>query len=176
MLMRIRASWYGRIAVASPSSVCSRQTNPGVRSASALISGRAAAKSAITGSVISPRTRPMLTWARWNRGSVSLKPSVPLQPKTIRGPPAQLRLRALLPPALPELEVRRIEHPLPERYLAALQPLGRDDVGHDGGLDPDVRGNAGEEMGRGDAEPGLPRPFVTAALPPHDETPLMGAI
>src|SRR5688500_10133177 len=72
----MRVSSYGRTAVASPSSVWSRQTKPRLCSARALISGRRATNSAMTGSVVSPRARAMLTWASWNLVSVTCCSSV----------------------------------------------------------------------------------------------------
>src|SRR5580658_1118724 len=53
----------GRMAVASPASVCSRQTNPGELSARALMRSRLAAKSAMTGESIGPRMSPMFSCA-----------------------------------------------------------------------------------------------------------------
>src|SRR3954452_10095647 len=63
MLTRIRSSAKGRIDVASPSSVCSRQTNPGARSAIALTGSSSATKSARAGESIGSRGIAMLAWA-----------------------------------------------------------------------------------------------------------------
>src|SRR5688572_7993598 len=52
MLTSVFSFSNGRMPVASPSSVCSRQTKPGAASATALIRSRFAAKSAITGESI----------------------------------------------------------------------------------------------------------------------------
>src|SRR5436305_1304403 len=60
----IRSSSYGRRYVALPSSVCSRHTNPGLPSASALISSRRATKPAMTASSSGAFMRAMFTWAR----------------------------------------------------------------------------------------------------------------
>ena len=49
MLMRKRSSSVGRIAVASPASVCSRQTKPGLSSARRLIGSSSATNPAISG-------------------------------------------------------------------------------------------------------------------------------
>src|SRR5262245_35218468 len=59
----MRSSSYGRRYVASPASVCSRHTNPGLRSARALISSSRATKPAMTGSSSVPFILPILTWA-----------------------------------------------------------------------------------------------------------------
>src|SRR5678816_3384966 len=67
MLIAIRSSSaYGRIAVALPSSVCNRQTNPGLRSASALIGSSCERNPSMIGSSMGARSRPMLTCARLN--------------------------------------------------------------------------------------------------------------
>jgi hypothetical protein len=50
-------------AVALPSSVCSRQTNPGAPSAAAFTGSRAATKSASSGLSSGSRIRPMFTCA-----------------------------------------------------------------------------------------------------------------
>src|SRR5580704_4684609 len=65
MLTIIRSSSYGRIAVASPSSVARRQTNPGARSASSLTGSSAALKPTITGPSIGPFASPTLSCASW---------------------------------------------------------------------------------------------------------------
>src|SRR4029453_17454363 len=53
------------MAVASPSSVWSRQTNPGLRSARALTGSSWATKPASSGPSRGARRVAMLTWARW---------------------------------------------------------------------------------------------------------------
>src|SRR5215471_19242809 len=55
-----------RTAVALPSSVCSRQTNPGAASARALTGSSAAMKPASCGLSSGARSRPVLTWASTN--------------------------------------------------------------------------------------------------------------
>ena len=52
-----------RTAVAFPSSVCSRQTNPGAASAAALTGSSAATKPASSGLSSGARSRPMFTCA-----------------------------------------------------------------------------------------------------------------
>jgi hypothetical protein len=54
-----------RTAVASPSSVCSRQTKPGAASASAFTGSSASTKPASAGSVSGATGRATLTWASW---------------------------------------------------------------------------------------------------------------
>src|SRR5687767_8103239 len=109
------------------------------------------------------------------RGGVALRPIslVPLQPEPVGGAAAHWRRLTWLSVALTELEVLRIQYPDGERGLAPLQPLGPDDVGHDCRLDPDVRRHAGKEMDRGAAEPGFPRPLVSAAGSLHEVMSLM---
>src|SRR5262245_32777693 len=68
MLIAMRSSsGNGRMAVALPSSVCRRQTNPGLVSASALRGSSCVRKPSMIGSSIGARKRPMFTCARWNR-------------------------------------------------------------------------------------------------------------
>lgn len=64
MLTSMFSSSNGRIAVASPASVCKRHTKPLERSATALMRSRLAAKSAMTGESIGPLMTPMLSWAK----------------------------------------------------------------------------------------------------------------
>src|SRR5881628_666224 len=64
MLTMMRSSSYGRIAVASPSSVFNRQTKPGDDSARAFTSSSRATNSAMTGESIGPSMRAMLSSAR----------------------------------------------------------------------------------------------------------------
>jgi hypothetical protein len=65
MLSSRFGSSNGRMSVALPESDCSRQTKPGVPSASALMRSRLAAKSAITGESIGARITPTLSCASW---------------------------------------------------------------------------------------------------------------
>jgi hypothetical protein len=76
MLISNWSSSNGRMPVAFPASDWSRQTKPGLASASALIGSRSATKSAISGAVSGATRRPMLTWAMWNWvGSVGMRRS-----------------------------------------------------------------------------------------------------
>src|SRR4029079_577218 len=63
MLTISRSSSKGRIAVASPSSVCSRHTNPGAASARAVTGSHASTNPASSGSVSGATGRPMFSWA-----------------------------------------------------------------------------------------------------------------
>jgi hypothetical protein len=60
----IRSSSKGRMEVASPSSVWSRHTNPGLWSARALIGSSAATNPASSGPSSGARTVATFTWAR----------------------------------------------------------------------------------------------------------------
>src|SRR4029453_16671924 len=60
----IRSSSKGRMAVASPSSVWSRHTNPGLASARALTGSSSATKPASSGPSRGARRVAMFTWAR----------------------------------------------------------------------------------------------------------------
>src|SRR5262245_49665501 len=81
MLKRMRSSSKARIAVASPSSVCSLHTKPGLRSARALIAASCETNPSIRGSSRGARMRATLACARWN-------PSEPMKP-----PPPPTRYR-----------------------------------------------------------------------------------
>jgi hypothetical protein len=59
------SSWNARIAVASPASVCSRQTKPGASSAIRLTGSSASTNPASCGESSGASTRPMLHCARW---------------------------------------------------------------------------------------------------------------
>src|SRR5215213_3056899 len=54
--------------VALPVSSCSRQTNPGLRSARALTGSRFSRRSSMRGSSIGARSRPTFSWARCTPG------------------------------------------------------------------------------------------------------------
>lgn len=51
--------------------------------------------------------------------------------------------------------------------LAALETLGPDDVGHAGGLNPDLGGDAGIEVGGAGEEPRFAGAVVAATLSVH---------
>src|SRR6266536_2087512 len=67
MLMAMRSSANGRIDMALPSSVWSRHTNPGLRSARALMGSSWERKPSMIGSSSGARIRPMFACARWKR-------------------------------------------------------------------------------------------------------------
>src|SRR5262249_40837963 len=67
MLIAMRSSGNGRMAMALPSSVCSRHTNPGLWSARALMGSSCDRKPSMIGSSSGARMRPMFACARWYR-------------------------------------------------------------------------------------------------------------
>src|SRR5450432_239393 len=71
------------MSVAFPDAVCSRQTNPGARSASALMGSSAATNSAILGSSIGATSRPILICASWYVISNRLLVRVRLEVETV---------------------------------------------------------------------------------------------
>lgn len=79
------------------------------------------------------------------RGRVGER-SVALEPEPIGGPPPEWRGDVVFGVALAELEVLGVQHPIGQRGLAPLQPLGPDDIGHHRGLDPDSGWNSGVEV------------------------------
>src|SRR6185369_10254914 len=77
--------------VASPSSVCRRQMNPGLWSASALIGSSCVRKPAMVGESIGARNRPMFTCAKWKRFIVMVLKMWLARPR----PPWLLTMRVL---------------------------------------------------------------------------------
>ena len=86
MLMRNRSSSVGRIELASPASVWSRQTNPGSASASALIGASCARKPSMAGDSTGAKVRPTFSWARCHVCSVTSRtPSARRRPPSLPG-------------------------------------------------------------------------------------------
>ena len=91
-----------------------------------------------------------------------------MQPQAVRRPAARRRRLGRRGAAVAELEVIGMEDPVAERrMLAALQALRPDDVGHAGGLNPDLGCDAGIEVGGAGEEPRFAGAVVAAALAIH---------
>src|SRR3954447_12275726 len=110
MFTSMRSSSYAWMAVAFPSSVCRRHTNPGAASAIALIGSSAAMKSASTGSPGGALKRATLSCARWCRAATRRSlPEVYLEPDVrgafVRAPARGELLGQVEPPAADAIEV-----------------------------------------------------------------------
>ena len=70
--------------------------------------------------------------------------------------------------AVAKHEKLRVKEPVAQgRMHPALEALGPDDVGHAGGLNPDLGGDAGIEVGGAGEEPRFAGAVVAATLPVH---------